>query len=81
MRIISVAYPKTEKEDEKIRQMVNDYTKKCEPSVIKHMQEVSMVEFIPRRDNFSEPSFSIQMKLLLQRQLLYMIRVPYISGA
>jgi hypothetical protein len=61
--------------------MVKDYQKKCEPSVTKHMQEVSLVDFVPRTDNFSEPSFSVQLKLLLKRQGLYMVRVPYISAA
>lgn len=61
--------------------MVNDYRKKCEPSVAKHMHEVSLVDFVPRTDDFSEPSFCIQMRLLLKRQGLFMIRVPYISAA
>lgn len=81
MRIISVNYPKTEKDIRNIEKMVTDYKKKCEPSVTKHMMEISMAEFVPRKDNFSEPSFWIQMQLLLKRQGLFMKRVPYISGA
>lgn len=57
MRIISVNYPKESKDEEKIHKMVKDYNKKCAPSVEKHMAEVSMVEFEPRKDNFSEPAF------------------------
>ena len=61
MRIISVNYPKTEKDIKNIEKMIKDYKKKCEPSVLKHMMEISMAEFVPRKDNFSEPSFLIQM--------------------
>lgn len=45
--------------------MVKDYESMCGPSVAKHMKEVSLVDFVPRTDDFSEPSFKIQMKLLL----------------
>jgi len=58
MRIVSVNYPKEQEDEEKLELLVSNYKKRCEPGVIKHMQEVSLVEFKPRTDNFSQPNFT-----------------------
>jgi len=65
MRFVNVNYPKGDEDEEKLDKLVNFYKKKCEPGVIKHMTEVSLIEFKPRTDNFSTPSFGVQLRLLL----------------
>jgi hypothetical protein len=72
MRIISINYPKEQDDNYQVEQLVLNYNKRCLPGVIQHMNEISMVEFKPRTDNFSEPSFSVQLSLLMSRQKLYL---------
>lgn len=81
MRLISINYPKAEEDDRKLTHLVESYRKICEPGVLKAMQDVSMVEFKPRQDNFSEPGFSKQLRFLFTRNLTYMVRNPFISLA
>lgn len=81
MRIISVNYPKMDEDEEKLNNLITSYKKKCEPAVIKHMTEISLIEFKPRMDNFAEPNFSKQLGLLLGRQKTYLARQPLISIA
>jgi hypothetical protein len=81
MRIVSINYPKEPEDEEKLDKLISCYKKKCEPAVLKHMTEVSLIEFKPRLDNFSEPSFGRQLGLLLKRQKTYLAREPLISAA
>lgn len=67
MKIISVNYPKEDADTKKLNHLNEYYKENCEPGVLKSMQSSSMVDFKPRRDNFSEPSFCIQLKLLMKR--------------
>ncbi len=61
MRFISIEYPKKDYDVAKLEHLVTCYQKKCEPNVIRHMNDSSLLEFKPRNDNFSEPSFKIQL--------------------
>lgn len=81
MRIISVNYPKMPEDEDKLNNLITSYQKKCEPAVIKHMTEISLIEFKPRMDNFAEPNFGKQLSLLLGRQKTYLARQPLISIA
>jgi hypothetical protein len=68
MRIISINYPKADEDFEKLERLVSAYKTKCEPGVLKEMQENSFLEFKPRTDNWSYPKFKTQMDLLRYRQ-------------
>jgi hypothetical protein len=81
MRFISIEYPKKDYDVAKLEHLVKSYQKRCEPNVMRHMNDSSLLEFKPRNDNFSEPSFKIQLTLLMKRQVTYMIRQPLISAA
>lgn len=81
MRFISIEYPKKDYDEAKLEHLVKSYKKRCEPNVLRHMNDSSLLEFKPRNDNFSEPSFKIQLTLLMKRQVTYMIRQPLISAA
>jgi hypothetical protein len=67
MRIISIDYPKQDKDEEKLENLVSNYRKRCEPGVLKHMKEVSLKEFAPRVGDWSEPPFKKQLMMLLSR--------------
>ena len=45
------------------------------------MQDVSMAEFKPREENFTDAGFSKQLWFLLNRNLTYIVRNPYVSLA
>lgn len=59
MRLANVNYPKELEDEEKLEKLIICYKKRCEPGVIKHMNEVSLLEFKPRTDNFTTPSFCV----------------------
>lgn len=65
MRFVTVNYPKEKADEEKLEELITSYRKKCEPGVLKHMNEASLIEFKPRTDNFSQPTFGVQLKLLI----------------
>jgi hypothetical protein len=72
MRLININYPKESEDEEKLDRLVASYKKKCEPGVLKHMNDMSLLEFKPRTDNFSTPSFCVQLRLLMGRQKVYL---------
>jgi hypothetical protein len=49
--------------------------------VLRAMQDVSMAEFKPREDNFTDAGFLKQLWFLLNRNLTYIVRNPYVSLA
>ena len=67
MRIVNINYPKEEVDENKLIQLISNYKKRCEPGVLKHMSDVSLIEFKPRTDNFSQATFTRQLSLLLKR--------------
>ena len=60
IKVVAINYPKTEKDEEKIKKLLDGYFKYQMPQIQKDNSEMSLVEFIPKTDNFSVAPFCLQ---------------------
>jgi len=79
MRILTVNYPKTEKDESNIAEWINMYSKSCEQNVIDDMNALEMPAFNDKDLSIYKAPFSKQLKMLLQRQKLFTKREPQVA--
>ena len=78
IKVLAVNYPKTDKDEEKIKKLLDGYYKFQVPQMQKENTEMSLVEFIPKTNNFSVAPFCLQLQLLFQRNMTFIKREPLV---
>lgn len=81
IKVVAINYPKTDKDEEKIKKLLDGYYKYQMPQIQKDNNEMSLVEFIPKTDNFSVAPFCLQCQLLFQRNMTFIKREPLVLVA
>lgn len=81
IKVIAINYPKTEEDEAKIKKLLDAYHKFQMPLIKKDNAESSLVEFIPKTDNFSVAPFCKQFNLLFERNITFIKREPLVLVA